>query len=68
MGGFTNLIIAIVNAVSAAACHSAHDSSPANVENCARAMTMPRPFTKPIMHGCGTSRMNFPSRNQPQSS
>ena len=60
-----SLMSAIVKAVSATCVYSAASARPAKELICAEPMTMARPFTNPIMHGCGTSRMNFPRRSAP---
>ncbi len=39
-----------------------------NCSSCARPITIANPFTNPSITGCGTMRMNFPSRNIPASS
>ena len=46
----------------------AEPARPRNESSCALPMTIARPFTKPIMHGWGTRRMNFPSRAAPTAS
>ena len=36
-----------------------------NCASCAMKITIAKPFTKPYITGCGTNRMNFPSRKTP---
>ena len=38
-----------------------------NCASCAMKITIAKPFTKPYITGCGTSRMNLPSLNSPAS-